>query len=193
MKKTVSVFLAIALLLSAAAAYADGASDLKWGMTKEEVRALMGGREDGTLNDRVPAGYESLLYVGQKISKFDDAILGCFFVNDSLIVKMYSVSDSSRAQNYEYLLNAMEKKYGASSSDYSVSLRFLKLVGLDATEAELRVLVNRNVTTFATWKTEENDDICLIILNSGDNPRSYLLYFAPEEAVPDIEYDDSGL
>ena len=193
-KKILSILIISIMLVTSIIAIADDSSELTWGMSKKEVEKALDSTGIDAMNDATSGGYDTLSFENQKISKFDDALLVCYFANDALCMKLYAINNARKAVVYDYIEKALENKYGSSDKDVDTCIRLLELNGVQGIdESSVKYLEKEDIITYATWKTEKDEKICLIHLNAGDTPMVNLIYFAPDSEVQEIKYDDSGL
>ncbi len=192
-RKILTLIIAILVLLTVHGAYAD-ASELKFGMTKTEVVAIMG-------NGSEPAGgsanaFTTLFYRGQRISKYEDAMLTLYFEDDKLCLKMYDLIENYKApkERYNYLLKALEGKYGEPDAQDDVELfqLFYQLyTGSAIDDFHAKSFFKVGYGTLTAWTDENNTRIVLVNFNSGYSMTD-IIYFATDN-IPEMKYNDDGL
>ena len=185
----VSILIIICLVLSASTSFAD-ASDVKWGMTEDEVVSLMGMK--GETDDTSSSGSHILRYNHQKLSAFEDTKLIFIFRNDSLFCKAYGMQSEISKTAFNYLGEALEIKYGSPSNDTSPVLDVIYLMGVQIDEATLSMLVSASVAKYKVWKPDEENNIVLLYFNS-DEEVTTLFYIQPSSEVPEKDYNFDGL
>ena len=190
MKRLLSI-LVVAVLLSCILptfCYAD-ASDLQWGMSKDEVIKAIG--TDGERDKSGSPGDELIRYKKVPISEFE-VDLELTFRDDKLITKTYGIYEKIGSA-YDYLKSALTTKYGSSDYDQDIAVYCFELIG---TKMNTGMLALAHITGGIKYETWDNVDeagtrICLIHLTS--NGLTALIYAPPEELVPDKAYNTNGI
>ena len=180
MKKLI-VFLA-ALILAAVPVLSLAEVDsypLRWGMTTDEVKAVVG--KDlyypKEYTDPVHGKVNLYNYSNRKVGEFTGSVLSLFFYNNSLSFKTYQLLDNTKGDKQASLQRDLEKEYGKGGMDFKMLSPVIEsLLETAIPEADLRALTLAGNIRFATWKTE-NDNIVVVNLNAGDGSRTFLVYY----------------
>lgn len=176
-------------------AFASGASDLQWGMSKASVVAIMG-EGKSNLDQVVSAENETLSYYGQTISKFDGAVLSLFFINDQLYSKQFSLKESAGRLKYNYLLNALKDKYGNEGNNIILLQKYLSsLSGSEVDETTANLLVKLKQVKIATWTSKDTDILLSWVAgkNKNDYGMTMIVYSPAGELLPEVDYKNDDL
>ena len=173
--------------IASQADYAD-ASDLKIGMTREEVTNIMGGNGEEKKADN---GIDDLIrYKGVKIGDYGFT-LECILRDNLLISKNYSTKEASLIpKTYNELRDALTDKYGKPDVEKGVLVDALGAIGSDVSEMEIDLLIISGLK-FRTWKPSKKTYICLLWL--PDKSFTCMIYFMPNQKQPKKKIDSNGL
>lgn len=195
MKKFVPLLLVFILTMAFVTCFADGNNDLKLGMSEEDVISVMGGTgKVGNLATSFTGMLTVHFYENQKISIYDDATLNLFFMDGKLVSKLYGFKTDPNANRYEYLLKALQQKYGESSENYDIASEMLELYGMGPIIEKYgaEVLLGLLGAKLATWTAEDGSHITLLYLKNDGKGVTSLNYISSLTDIQ-IEYDDSDL
>lgn len=182
MKKLIGILLALALaLVLVLPALAEGdPSALEWGMTQEQVIAILG--EPDSTSEISTTGITELDYANRKYGDTEYTGILCVGIRaDGLCLRMYLLDDADMSA-YNALKESMTEEYGKDDGRSELVLEtmaFMAGVDVSTLDEETLATVRANVAQLPhlTWKTPDNTDVIMLYADA----RTGIMWFAPEE------------
>ena len=193
MKKQVAALLVLLIVIIPVFSLATSHSDLKWGMTRDEVKSILG-EPDESYNDIISNMVDAFLYLNQTISKFNDSLLTVLFRGNSFYCKTLDVSDDN-SQKYDYLKNALIQKYGDGTYDLKGLVPYVSaIISKEIDESYVKKWVDAgSFKNIVSWILDDNSYIVLFYTPTDSGGITEICYSLPENEVPEESYNDDGL
>ena len=161
---------AVLLLTGCATAAAESGFQLSgkitWNTSKKEIVTVMD-RAPAVLNREEQSGVYAMYFSNQSVSRYDDADVLAFFLQEKLAGIAYEMLESDAGERYRYLLAALESKYGKSEKTDSEKAQEL-LLRVEEIGADLWKMEN-----VAQWRLE--DDTRILLFQTRGKVRLYYI------------------
>lgn len=108
-KRLLAIISIVIITLMSFVAFATEAKDVEWGMSQDDVCSIYGDNYISLQSGTFAAEIDSIAYLDQTLSKFDDFSFIFLFVENTLIAKEYALFGEITTDRYNYLENALIK------------------------------------------------------------------------------------